>query len=189
MLERDPRGGFARHAGRHDELALPQRQRGAAGDAGEDRDVEDADGDDRVDRPGPEDSCDQDGDNDGRKGKDQIIAAHDNFIHEAPTPRRSPEPQWHARAHADPHCHQRHSDRGARADHDHAQNIAAKVIRAHRMRQRWAAQLVRDVEPGIVIRRPDKGDQRRQQKDRGQRGPKEQVAVHVRALSRGSTAA
>ena len=50
-----------------------RRRARRAGQAGEDRHVEDADGDDGVERRGPEDGGDQDGDEQRREGEDESL--------------------------------------------------------------------------------------------------------------------
>ena len=60
----------------------------AARDAGEHRDVEDADGDDGVDRARPEDRGDHDRRQQRREGEDEIVDAHQDLVEQAAARRR-----------------------------------------------------------------------------------------------------
>ena len=85
------------------------------GHAREDRDVEDADGDDGVDRAGAEDRRDHDGESSAGKAKtksfSRMIASSTSAA-----PRRRQQAERHADAHADADGDERHGDRVARAD-------------------------------------------------------------------------
>ena len=65
---------LAGDAGGEHVVARPQRQRRAAGQPREDRNVEDADGDDRVDRAGSEQRRDHDGEDQRGKREDEVVA-------------------------------------------------------------------------------------------------------------------
>jgi hypothetical protein len=117
-------------ARREDVVERPERQGPAAGDAGEDGDVEDADGQDRVGGRRPVARGDQDGDHEAGEGEDQVVAAHDDLVEEAPPVGGGGKAQRHAEADADPHRDHRHGDGGLRADHQHREHVAAKLIGA-----------------------------------------------------------
>ena len=138
VLDGDQRLALAGGARGEDEFARPDRQRAGAGDAGEDRDVEDADGDDGVDRARAEDRGDHDRREQGREGEDEIVEAHHRFVDEAAA-RRGQAAERHADAHADADRDQRHRDRVARADHDHRQHVAAEMVGAEPVRRPRAA--------------------------------------------------
>ena len=79
---------------------------------------------------GPEDSGDQDGDNQRRKGEDQVVAAHDEFVQHDCRDGRRRKAQRNANRHADADSHQCHGDRSARAYHDHRDDVAPELIGA-----------------------------------------------------------
>jgi hypothetical protein len=114
---------------RPNEVAPPDLEGGAAGDAGEHRDIEDADGDDGVHRPRPEQGGDQDRRQDGGKGEGEIDEPADQFVGPA-AQRRRQQAERHAHRHAQPHRHRADRDRVARPDHDHGQDVAAEMIGA-----------------------------------------------------------
>jgi hypothetical protein len=151
----DPRLGLAGHPRREHEIPGPQRQRGAARQPGEHRHVENADGDDGVDRAGPEDGGDHDRQQQRREGKDQIVAAHDDLVEQAAPAGGGIQPQRHADDHADADGDESHGNRHARADHDHRKHVAPEMICSEPMLKRRSPELSGDVEPGRVERRPD----------------------------------
>ena len=159
MLERDQRLALAGGAGGQDEFARPERQRAGAGNAREHRDVEDADGDDGVDGARAEDRGDHDRREQRRKGKDEIVEAHQRLVDKAAA-RRGPAAERNAEPHADPDRDQRHGDRIARADHDHRQHVAAEMVGAEPVRGRRRLHAVGDDQLGHVVGRPEERQQR-----------------------------
>ena len=122
------------------------------------------------------------------KAKDQIVGAHDQLVNpralraaaQSPSGMPSPMPM------------------------PTATNATAIEVRAPTMimlrmsRPKWSVpnqfaigglQLVGNVHGGVIERRPDKGHQRRHHSDQRQDAADDQIAIHVRALKRGSTAA
>ena len=133
VLHADETATFARDTRGHDIIQCPERQRPAPRHTGENRDVEDADGQDCIEGRGAEDSGDQDGDDQRGKGEDQVVAAHDDFVQPATVPGRCRKTQRHARANADADRDQRHGDRGARACHQHREQVPPEMIGAERV--------------------------------------------------------
>ena len=168
MLQRNAQPPLARHPRRPHEIARPQRQRAAARKAREDGYVEDADGDDGVDRPRPGDGGYEDGEKKRREGEDEIVGAHDDLVHEAALGRRE-EAERHARAEADAGRHQRDRDGVARAAEDHRKDVAAHLVGAEPVRGRRRHQPLLDEDEFGVIGRPDERQPRRREDQRGQR--------------------
>ena len=110
MFERNPHYPLAADPRGEDEFLCPDRQRPAACHPGEDRGVENADGKDGVEGGRPEDGGDQDGDDQRRKGEDEVVAAHHQIIDHAPVVGRRQQAERHAERHADTHRDDGHSD-------------------------------------------------------------------------------
>ena len=102
---------LARDAGGQGVVASPQLQRPAARDARKHRDIENADGDDGIDGAGTEHGGDQNRQQQGRKGKYQIVAAHHDLVDRAAT-RRAKQPSGTPTQTTDDHRQQRHADGG-----------------------------------------------------------------------------
>jgi hypothetical protein len=169
-------------AGGEDEFARPQRQRAAARDAGEDRNVEDADGDDGVDRAGAEDRGDHHRRQQGREGEDDVGGAHQHLVGDAAFCRR-PAAERHADGHTDADRDQRHGDGIAAADHDHGEDVAAEMVGAEPVGGVRGLQPVGDDQFGHVIGRPDEREKRDSDDEDGDQRAGEERAVGER-LSR-----
>ena len=191
MFGADPRRALARRARRHDIIERPERQRAPARDAGEDGDVEDADGEDRVGGGRAVTRGDQDRDDERGEGKDQVIAAHDHLIEQAAAPRGGRQPEGHADDQPDANGHHRHGDGGLAAHHQHRQKIAPELVGAQRMGGRGRLQPVGDGQGGDIMGCPDEADERQQGESRADRAADQKgggKAPHLR-LSLGSTSA
>ena len=108
MLDRDATGRFSADPCGQNELALPKAERAAARHAGEDRDVEDPDRDDCIHRACAKKRGDQYRNHQRGKGKDQIIAPHDELVQPAALPCAGCQPEGHAKPNANAHGHQCH---------------------------------------------------------------------------------
>ncbi len=146
-------------AARQDELARPDRQCAGARDAGEHRNVEDADGDDGVDGARPEDRGDHDCRQKGRERKDEIVQPHQRVVDETAA-RRGQRAERNAEAHADADGDERDRNRIASADHDHRQYVPAEMVGAEPVRGRGRQRLVGYDQPGDVIGCPEIGEKR-----------------------------
>ena len=129
MLQRDQDLAFASGAGGEDVFTRPDGERTGAGDAGKNRDVEDADRNDGIDRAGTEDRGDHDGGQQRREGKDEIVQPHQGFVDE-PSARRGPAAQRYAETQTDADGNQGNGNGVARTDHDHRQDVTAEMVGA-----------------------------------------------------------
>ncbi len=166
---------LAGNAGGEDEFAGPEADGGGAREAGENRNIEDADGDDGVDRPGSEDGGDEDCDQEGRKGEDEVVAAHDDLVGERAALGRSKEPERHAQPDTERNGDQRDRDGGAGADQNHGEDVASVLIGAEPVQGAGPVQLVGDVLGREVVGRPDERHEGGENDQRGENEPRHEV--------------
>ena len=186
MLHRDPGSALAADTRGEHEVERPQRQRPAPHQTGKNGDVENTDSDDSVDRRRADNGRDHDRDQQRGKGEDQIVKAHHHVVEQA-APRCSGEqPQRHPAQHANPDGQQGDRDRGARADHDHRQNIPAEVIGTQQMVCRCGRKFGSDIQARHVVRGPQQRHQPGSDKQPTQREPDQQPGTHAGFLRRGS---
>ena len=186
MLDRDAGRALAADPCGEHEVERPQRQRSGAHQPGKDGDVENADGDDGVDRRGADDGRDHDRDQQRGKGEDQIVETHHHVIEQATPGGSGEQPQRHPAEHANPDGKQSHRDRRASADHDHRQNIAAEMVRPQQMVGRGRRELGGDVQAGHVVRGPQQRHQPGGDEQPAQPQPDQQPGAHDGFLRRGS---
>ena len=183
MVECDGQRAFAGGTRGGDVVARPDGGGAGARDASEDRNVEDADGDDAHHQAGAVDRRQHDGRQQRREGESEVGAAHDDFFDPA-APRRGQRAKCHAGAKTDADSDNADHDAVLRPHQQLARDVAAEAVGAEPVRASRRLQLGRDVDLGRRIRRPEQRQQRRSGQQQRQRSAEHKARVAQRACQR-----
>jgi hypothetical protein len=176
MLERDAHAALAAGTRRQNEIARPHGIGRGARHPRKGGNIEDANGDDRIDDARAKHRRHHDGRQNGRKGKREVGQAHDGFFHPA-APRGGQQPQRRAQAHANAHRDHAHQQRVACAHQQQRRHVAAKGVGAQPVLGAGRLQLGGQVH---FVGRPGRPDQRQRrcgQQQRHQQGARNKAAV------------
>ena len=176
MLDGDAPRAFAAGARSEHEFTRPDGVGAGPGDAGKGRDIEDADGGDRVDDARTKDGGHHDGTQDGRKGEGEIGQPHDQFFHPAASRRRQ-QTQRRADRQADADRNHANQNRVARTDQQQRSNVPTEGVGAQPVLSAGHLELGGHVN---FIGRPGRPHQRQRggaQKQQGQHGANHKAAM------------
>ena len=155
---------------------------GRAGQLGDDRHVVDADRDDRIDDAGSVGRGQHDRRQKRGKGEDEVAGLHDRVLDESLRERRD-EAERDAEHEADADRDDADQDRDPRTRQQLRGDVAPEAVGPEPMRQRGRRELVRDVDRGGRIGRPDERDRRRGEQSGHEDGA--QPEADVRRANRG----
>ena len=159
MPQGDRAAAPARRAGGQDVVGHHDLHGRRAADPGEGGDRGDADRDHRGQGARAVHGAEHDGQEQGREGEDQVVDAHDQFGEPAARGHPGDQAERGADHGGDADGDDPDVERGARADHELAQCVAAELVGAEQVAVAGGLELAGRIDQGGVVRGPEERDQ------------------------------